>query len=553
MIGLGLRLAVAGGRSAAGRLALVGAAVAVGVALLLGTLAGINAVQAQNLRYAWLNSAVTSAATGPEAADPAGWALRLVLGFALFPLVRLGLAGFTLTGERFFTGDLSLSTADVLLVALGVPVGAAVAARIALRRVRISPLGVSRRVTPKPPRAWRLLPVAAGLAELVWFVGRRPDTTNGQLIAYLSGIVLVMTGLVVAGPWLTMTGSRLLAHRAGRPATLIAGRRLADDPRAGFRAVSGLMLALFVTTVATGVITTVVNHRGAQPPGSAIHDNLTVTWYPEEQPPGTSPPPAAAVPAALRTTAGVEDVIAVHGQEPAPGHLAGLVDCAALARVPQVGRCPAGAAVAETHHDLFDPRDGGERVWLPSPLTPAQLAERPLLSVVVVTDGSAAALNRARTLLQGAFPDAQPAATQGEWRSNFANSLVQFQRLADVVIVASLLIAGCSLAVSVTGGINERARPFSLLRLAGVRLPELRRVVLLESVVPLLAVAMVAVGAGFLAAHLFLRSQLGYRLDPPGPAYYATVLLGLGLSLVLIVSTMPLLRRVTGPAAARNE
>src|SRR5262249_58895705 len=39
-------------------------------------------------------------------------------------------------------------------------------------------------------------------------------------------------------------------------ATLLAARRLADDPRAAFRAVSGLVLALFITTVAVVAITT---------------------------------------------------------------------------------------------------------------------------------------------------------------------------------------------------------------------------------------------------------------------------------------------------------
>ena len=58
-----------------------------------------------------------------------------------------------------------------------------------------------------------------------------------------------MAGLVIAGPWLTMVGSRLMARRTSRPAALIAGRRLADNPQAGFRAISGLVLALFVTSV----------------------------------------------------------------------------------------------------------------------------------------------------------------------------------------------------------------------------------------------------------------------------------------------------------------
>ena len=61
-----------------------------------------------------------------------------------------------------------------------------------------------------------------------------------------------------------MVGARLMARRASRPGTLIAARRLADNPKAGFRAVSGLVLALFVTTVAVGVITT-QDAKGAAP------------------------------------------------------------------------------------------------------------------------------------------------------------------------------------------------------------------------------------------------------------------------------------------------
>jgi hypothetical protein len=76
MIRFGLRMAVAGGRAAIARLAIIGVAVAIGVGLLLSALAGITAVQRQDAGYAWLNSSVTAAATGPQAADPAWWAAR---------------------------------------------------------------------------------------------------------------------------------------------------------------------------------------------------------------------------------------------------------------------------------------------------------------------------------------------------------------------------------------------------------------------------------------------------------------------------------------------
>ena len=122
-----------------------------------------------------------------------------------------------------------------------------------------------------------------------------------------------------------------------------------------------------------------------------------------------------------------------------------------------------------------------------------------------------------------------------------------------MVIVASLVIAGCSLAASVAGGLSDRKRPFSMLRLAGTPLGLLRRVVVLESSVPLLIAAVVAIGAGFVAAHLFLTAQMDYALAPPGPLYFVIVAAGLVASLGIIASTMPMLRRITGPAAARNE
>ena len=48
-----------------------------------------------------------------------------------------------------------------------------------------------------------------------------------------------------------------------------------------------------------------------------------------------------------------------------------------------------------------------------------------------------------------------------------------------------LIVAGCSLAVSAGGGLVERKRPFSLLRLSGALLSTLYKVVLLEVTLPL--------------------------------------------------------------------
>jgi hypothetical protein len=58
---------------------------------------------------------------------------------------------------------------------------------------------------------------------------------------------------------------------------------------------------------------------------------------------------------------------------------------------------------------------------------------------------------------------------------------------------------------------------------------------------------------GFLAAALFLRSELGETLRPPGGGYYGILVAGLCASLGVIACTFPLLERVTGPETARNE
>jgi hypothetical protein len=312
-----------------------------------------------------------------------------VAGFGLFYAFRSELAKIPFTGQPFFASDMRLSLLTIVVVALGIPAAAAVVAHVALRRVRISPLGTARRVRARRPSAWRTLPLLAAIGELVYFTAvGHPATVNGQLWAYLGGGALAVAGLVIAGSWLTMAGAALLARRASRPAGLLAARRLADDPKGSFRAISGLILAVFTATVAVGIITSLTDNHALQTFGAA-------------------------------------------------------------------GR--------------------------------------------------------------------------------------------------NILIAGCSLAVGVVAGLTDRKRPFSLLRLAGTPLGLLRRVIALESSVPLLAVAVVSAGLGLLVAELFLNSQLGLNLRPPGAAYYGFVAGGVLLSLGIIAATFPLLGRITGPEAARSE
>lgn len=124
---------------------------------------------------------------------------------------------------------------------------------------------------------------------------------------------------------------------------------------------------------------------------------------------------------------------------------------------------------------------------------------------------------------------------------------------------------------------SDRKRPFNLLRLTGVPVTVLRRIVGLETVVPLLVVAVVSIATGLVASDLYLRSERsltllvsGERDHPddcannhrgqrtpqgkvPGPGYFGVVLAGLAVSLGIVALSLPLIRRITGPEVARND
>ena len=239
---------------------------------------------------------------------------------------------------------------------------------------------------------------------------------------------------------------------------------------------------------------------------------------------------------------------------------AGVMSCAQLATAPVLGRCPAGATAAAFPKDgfnffLFSVKDLSGFVWPAVNIPAARLDRLGVDSVNVATDGSVPAIERARTVLEGAYAGADLSApsTIGDLIAQDDATNKDYQQLADVVILVSLAIAGCTLATGIAAGLADRKRPFSLLRLTGARLATLRRVVALEGAIPLLAVAVVAIGTGFGGAEMNASLQQGRSIAAPGVAFYLITAGGILAALGIIAATFPLLKRITGPEVARNE
>ena len=443
----------------------------------------------------------------------------------------------------FFPGDCRSAVLDVLLVALGVPVGAAVAAQVCAAPGAHLAAG---RHPPGHAAAAAGVPADPAPARRRRAVLRHRlparDTSDGQTAVFLPGLLLIMAGLVFAGPWLTMVGARVMARYANRPATLIAARRLADNPKAGFRAISGLMLALFVTSVAVGVITTIVANRGPAPVGST---DAGTGEHRLRREGAVSARHAlrrrcARSPAVRSATAIRENPVVTDSGE------VGVIACTDLPeRVRPVRR---RREVIEVPMGLSRCRESASSatVWPAASLTLDELQRLPVVSMVVGTDGSAAAIERTRTVLEAAFPtfgsgrtcpvtSSRTSPTRCAAGSNWPTSSSS---------PASRSVGAASRSASSAVSPNADG-PFSLLRLSGAPVRVLRRVVALESAVPLLAVAAVAIGMGLLAAHLFLRAQMGYTLIAPEPGFYVIV--------VGRVGSLPRRHRLHAAAAAAHH
>lgn len=511
-----------------------------------------------------------------------GAVLGTSAGLAAFIALRPAVAAVSVTGTRFFADDVTPTAPGYAAVAIGVPVVAVAAALWSLRRVRVSPLGVSRKVTPPAPSAWRILPLLVGVGLFVGGVVTNSDGPS-EAIVY-PGLILVMFGLVIAGPWLTMQAATLLVRLVRGPSALLAGRRLTDNPKAAFRTVSGLTMAVFIGTAIAVLVPGLLTRPGTGG-DPAVRDVLRIQ-YGEGDPddglsaqqssvilrtlatyPGTTAVPLYLLPADRQPRIGPEA-----GPPPAPSDGLppnSIVDCAQVARLPGFGRCPSGTArVTLASGGLFI--DNAAAVKLPivdrANRRYTGSTDRLRLGTLLVRTGDPVTLERVRTYLtthasitppttgpQGWSINALVPATFGEVAAIRQAVYDALEHVAFAAVALTLLVAGCSLAVSAGGGILERKRPFVLLRLTGTPMSSLARVVLLESVLPLLAAAVVAAGTGWALAATVATSLSQSALPFPGWGYVAATGVGLVVSVAVMLLTLPLLARLTRTQTARFE
>ena len=169
----------------------------------------------------------------------------------------------------------------------------------------------------------------------------------------------------------------------------------------------------------------------------------------------------------------------------------------------------------------------------------------------IATDGTPAAENRVRTQAATLVPNAIIHTQQDRIDRDalFFDSLEQLQRLVWYFV---LIVAACSLTVGMLAGVIERRRPFALLRASGLRLGELRQVVLLETAAAMFITAAASVGLGMASSYaVALFGDMVWTW--PDAGVFAMVGIGVLAALVLSTIALPLLDTATRHDAVRFE
>lgn len=525
------------------------------VLLLISIVTGLGAAQRRErfatLRLIGASPQVVSRIAAVETSVPS--LFGAVLGVGLAILLRPAAAQIPVNGTRMFAADLATGWAAAAVVVAVVVAASALVAAHRTDRAGVGPLGVTRALHEKTPTMWRTMPLLAGLAAMITAVLMirvlevRHWLESPLLIV---GFLLILVGIVVIGPWLTRLVSRIVLRQARSASAVIAASRIQQTPVATFRSVSGLVIAVFVVSVFAGG-SSIVGSAEVPPdrPGLLQSTSLHATVSA-----GRTPTQVADAARKARELPGILSATVGFGPGALSGPDAGTEIYFRAADAPGLGfeEIPATVTVAVDtsflHFGTTQPRA----------LTPAPAANPAgMVPVVIIlgTDGTPEAMDRARTLLNNSGVTAHPATSTLDAGLQSSTRLIRgLAVLAYLGMFVAIAIAGLSLAVATASAVLDRKRVLGLMRLMGMPVSVLRRVITREAAVPLLTVLLLSVGLGFVVAWLMVTFiDDTYQMTWPEPGYFMALGLSLLLALGAVTATFGLIRGTSPMTSTRFE
>ena len=175
-----------------------------------------------------------------------------LLGVGLHLLATPPLTALDFGITPFTTADLLMPWWAYPLLVLGMVLIAAGSAAVSLLGVVLSPLGVARSSRTVRMSVMRLVIWAVLVIAFILFaqLGSMVLGSIADGMVFMAVMILFIGAVVAAvnlvGPYLVWAFALLAARLAPVPSLLVGARRLAADPKAGWRAVSGITFALVI-------------------------------------------------------------------------------------------------------------------------------------------------------------------------------------------------------------------------------------------------------------------------------------------------------------------
>lgn len=497
-----------------------------------------------------------------------------VVGLLLsWPLRYLG-AQIPWGGGTWLPSDFTPSATNVVVVAVVIPLLVVLAAVLGLRRVVQAPVGAAMNQSRKAPRAWRLL--ALVVVAVFFAFGLAVAKETGGLTLLLASLAAVLLSASIVGPWLTGALGKLFATMWRRPAMLLAGRRLRSDPKAAYRSVSGIVLAVFVGSMALTLLPSFETFAGG---GRSFKDSVLYLDVPTAQAADRQKRITDEL-ARGGTNATVAKASRVTLETPGGSTYSGLViscpDAAAVTRM-AVGLC-AGPPAIRVDPATQLPTSGlqvqpdqtaGVDAEPPKFGLPADVLTRPLggqdpelsnsvlidpalvpelanvgESTLVVNPATDADREKVRTALALALPG--DSFNSRELRlEEQQTTLGDLKRVTAIGLSLAALLAGSSAAITAASSVVDRRRTFGALIAAGTPVRMLGRALRTEAALPAL-VATLGAGAGGIAIGVALLGLFSENAAVVIDGWiFAPVVLGVAVAVLASASSGPMLRRIS--------
>ena len=159
----------------------------------------------------------------------------------------------TLTFQRghFWLADLAVPTPWLAAILVATPVLVMLTTVASMRGIHTRPLAVQQQSSRSRPSAWWVVPLAVGLGgqfALVPFRGQlavSAEEGGTPALAALGALLTLLTvaGFALSGPWIVALAGRAVARLSRTVPSLLAARRIADNPQASFYSVAAVGLA----------------------------------------------------------------------------------------------------------------------------------------------------------------------------------------------------------------------------------------------------------------------------------------------------------------------